>query len=391
MRSVDATRLASGVAGRVAPGFESIVEPFLASHNPRHGGSSLSIWHDGTEVVNLWSGIADERDGRPWEEHTLSALFSATKGLVSLLIAGLAASGELDPEKPVRDLWPEFAEHGKGEITVADVLAHRAGVSAPVDDLTLADVLDRAGWATRIAAQEPLWTPGTAHAYHAQTFGILAEEIVLRATGRDLRELFAERIADPLGAEIALRLPREDLARVAHLTTTPIWDEALAPGPSKDEVWISRALSLGGAFPPGLVEGESGFNDERVQLAGFLGAGGIGTASGLARVWSAAITPTLGIRLLDDAGIDALRRPRSEGPWAFDPGPPYHRWGAGVQLSSDITPWLSDESFGHDGAGGQLGLADTRYGVAIGYLRNRMDVIDPTPPIIAALRSILDG
>lgn len=93
---------------------------------------------------------------------------------------------------------------------------------------------------------------------------------------------------------------------------------------------------------------------------------------------------------MSDHAVKLLGQPLSEGPWIFDPKPPYHRWGAGVQLSSDVTPWLSTDTFGHDGAGGQTGIADPRLGIAIGYVRNHMDISDPVGPIIAALKPLIE-
>ena len=384
-----------GAAGQLGgfahPGWGSVADVFRDSLvDPTSSGAALSVWHQGAEVVNLWNGTADERRQRPWTASTLGVLFSATKGLAAILMMRLDESGRLDLEAPIRTLWPEFDAHNKGDVAVADVLAHRAGVSAPVDDLTLADVLDAPGWAGRIAAQKPLWSPGSAHAYHALTWGAIVHELVLRATGREFHELFEEEIAAPLDADVTLRAGQAEIDRVAHLTTTPAWDVSTAPDAEGAHTMLTRALSLGGAFPSGLVHGEEGFNDPRVLRAGLLAAGGLGTASALARIWSATICSTQGVRLLTDDSVARLTVPRSEGPWAFASAPPYHRWGAGVQLSSEVAPWLSPGSFGHDGAGGQLGIADPGSGVAIGYVRNRMDVVDATAPIVAAIKRVVE-
>ncbi len=165
--------------------------------------------------------------------------------------------------------------------------------------------------------------------------------------------------------------------------TSPLWDSVeLGESP------VARALTLGSTMPATLVVGDSGFNDPDVRTLGLTSAGGLGTASGLARIWSAAIVATNGIRLLSDDASAALRRPRSSGPWVFDfvPGP-YQSWGAGVELSSDAAPMLSPTSFGHGGAGGQAAFADAASGTAVGYLRNRLDFEDPMPPILDALRA----
>ncbi|NED58375.1 beta-lactamase family protein, partial [Micromonospora aurantiaca] len=76
-------------------------------------------------------GVADARYGRPWDERTPAVLFSATKGLASLVVARLAEQGRIDLEAPVARVWPEFGVHGKEALTIGDLLAHRAGLIAP--------------------------------------------------------------------------------------------------------------------------------------------------------------------------------------------------------------------------------------------------------------------
>ena len=186
----------AGVGGMFDPRFRSVVGAFAETvGEPQSAGAALSVWYRGVEVVNVWRGVADSRDSRPWRGRTAAVLFSATKGLAALVIAVLAEQGRINLDAPVADVWPEFRVHGKGSLTVGDLLAHRAGLIAPDVNLELADVLDSRRFAARLAAQKPAWTPGEAHMYHAITWGPLVRELVLRATGQDLPELFRELIA----------------------------------------------------------------------------------------------------------------------------------------------------------------------------------------------------
>jgi CubicO group peptidase (beta-lactamase class C family) len=371
----------------VAPGLENVVKIFREGVvEPERSGAALSIWRDGEEIVNVWHGVRDSRTGEAWEANTTSVIFSSSKGLSSIVVGQLQQQGLLDFDQPIADIWPEFAAHGKGTISIGDVLAHRAGVSSPVEDLTLEDAFDVRGWAQKIADQEPLWVPGTAHAYHALSFGTIVQEIVRRVTGKELHQLFAENVAEPLHADVTLKAQADDLSRIAHLVTSEAWQQfALLPFDDR----VARALTLGGAMPLTLATETGGFNDPRVQTAGFAAAGGVGTASALGKIWSATIGPTDGVRLLEDDTISALTRVRSEGPGAFDSPPPYQRWGVGVELASDASPHLSDGTFGHGGAGGQGAFADPETGIALGYLRNRLDVVNSVDPILAALKEAL--
>uniref|UniRef100_UPI003F496258 serine hydrolase domain-containing protein n=1 Tax=Nonomuraea bangladeshensis TaxID=404385 RepID=UPI003F496258 len=380
----------SEIGGTFEPPFEPVVAAFAETvTEPESGGAALSIWQDGAEVVNVWRGTADARTGRPWDERTMAVLFSSTKGLAALVVARLAEQGRIDLDGPVARYWPEFGVHGKDELTVGDLLAHRAGLISPDADLRLSEVLDSHAFAARLAAQRPRWTPGESHMYHAITWGPLIREVVVRATGRELPELFRE--LSP--AEVTLRATDAEVARVAHLSVSPAYE---AQGRMLERLLTDaesrRFLTTGGAFPLGFVTEDGGFNDPRVQQAGLVSGGGLGTASGLARVWSSVVTPTGGRRVLSDRGVALLTRERSSGPGLMDAGSPgpFHRWGAGVQLSSEALPLLSDASFGHDGAGGQAGFADPAHRVGFGYLTNRMQATSNVPRVVAALKAVLD-
>lgn len=382
--------LPSGVNGHAADGFEGVVRAFQSGVvDPTRTGAALSIWRNGLEVVDIWSGTADHRIGRAWEQDTLNVIFSCSKGLSTLVLARLHETGKLDLLAPISEIWPEFAAHGKGRIAVADVLAHRAGVSVPPKHLTREDALNSHRFAEVIATQEPLWQPGAGHTYHAITFGTIVQELVRRVTGRELHDLFSEEIAYPLGADLTLKADKADLVRLSHIEPTSAWRLDRTNGTPEHDELIGRALSLNGILPRHLADEDEGFNDPEVVAAGVAGAGGVGTASSLARIWSATILPTDGMRLVSDDTIRLLTRARSEGRWVFDPGPPYHRFGTGVQLSSAVTPWLSRKSFGHDGAGGQSGFADATLGVSLGYVTNRMDTADRVARIIEPLHEAL--
>jgi len=364
------------IDGTVAARFEPIREAFTASFedNPNMG-AALAILVDGELVANLWGGIADERDGRRWERGTASVIFSCTKGLMSLMVARLVEQGRLDYAAPVARYWPEFAQNGKGAVTVAEALSHRAGLSAPAEDFELGDMLDWDVATSKLAAQAPLWPPGEGYAYHALTHGWLAGELIRRVTGQSPGSYLSEAIA-PLGAEAWIGLP-PSRGNVAHLQVSPdlaaLWDveaaTATADGPPN---WPYRAMTLGRALPAALVTSDGGFNDRRVQQAEIPGAGGIATAEGLATIWSASVTPTHGIRL---AGADVLERATetvTEGPPVFPAQPPYPRWGMGFQLDSAARRFLTDASFGHDGAGGQVAFADPRHRVGFAFVTNWM-------------------
>ncbi len=381
------------ISGHVTPGLEPVAEAFRAGFDGRPAmGAALHIRRDGETLVDLWAGIADERNGRAWTADTPSVIFSCTKGLMSILAAKLVEEGRLDYDAPVGSYWPEFATTCKLYVTVRHLLAHQAGLSGMREDLTLDDMLDWTKVTSLLAAQEPLWPLDQGYAYHAITHGWLIGEVIRRITGKTPGQYFAEVVAAPLGVEAWIGLPETEKHRPAHLQVAPglaqLWvDEAARPGPN----WPYRAMTLGGALPPSLVTADGGFNDPRVQAAEIPGAGGIATAGALATIWSATVAPTNGVRLIGDAIIRRATMTQTEGAPVFPADPPFSRWGMGFQLDSDARRYLTGASFGHDGAGGQVGFADPVHRIGFGYVTNWMEGAGDlrATAILDALRKIV--
>lgn len=386
----------SSEIGHVAPGFESVAKAFAASFDGRPDmGAALAIRYKGELVVSLWGGVRDERDRTPWTEATPSVVFSCTKGLMSLLIAQLVEEGLLDYDQRVADIWPEFEAFGKCCATLRDLLAHRAGLSAPDQDWQFEDLLDWDKCTGRLANQVPIWVPGHGYAYHAITHGWLVGEVARRVTGKRVGTLFAERIAEPLGADAWIGRPAGVGAAMAHLQVSPdlsqFWADELAKPKGQEPNWPLRAMTLGGALPPTLVTPEGGFNDSRLQAAEVPGAGGIATAVALASIWSAAVVETDGVRLVGPEIIARATQVVTEGAPVFAVDPPFPRWGMGFQLDSEARRFLGAASFGHDGAGGQVAFADAEHEIGFAFVTNWMEGAgDPRgTAIVTALREAL--
>lgn len=369
------------IHGTVEPGLEAVRDAFAEAFAGKPDmGAALAIRHRGRVVADLWGGLADRRDGTPWRGETLSVIFSCTKGLMSVLAARLMQEGRLDAEAPVAEYWPEFATAGKEHARVADLLDHRAGLSAPRIPLTPEQITDWGLVTGRLAAQEPLWEPGTAYAYHAITHGWLVGELVRRVTGLSPGTYFRELIGDPLGVDAFIGLPPALHDRVAHMVVGPTLarltaeQEEAAPRDAPD--WLGLAMTLGGALPRELVGEGTGFNDPRIREAEVPGAGGIASARALAAIWSATVVETDGVRLLDDATLAVATEPRSQGEPFFPVPGPWPRWGLGLQLDSEARRYLTPAGFGHDGAGGQVAFADPQHELGFAFLTNQMEAID---------------
>jgi len=364
------------IDGIVEPGFEGVRDAF-ARNFEEHGdvGAGFCLHVEGRKVVDLWGGVADPDTGRLYDESTLQLVFSTTKGATAACAHLLVQRGLLDLDAPVVTYWPEFGSAGKEDIPVRWLLCHKAGLPVVDKRLSLAEAL---AWDPVIAAlsiQEPVWEPGSAHGYHALTYGWLVGEIVRRVDGRSLGTFFAEEIAQPLGLEFWIGLPEAEEHRVAPIIGSLI-PEGEAPneelralleqfmGPDS---MLGRALTLNGTFEMGC------WNERAVHAAEIGAANGITNARSLSRFYAGLVGPLSdapAAPLLSPTQVEAARERQTEGNdrcLFFET-----TFGLGFFTASLFAPYGGAGSFGHSGAGGSMGFADPDNQIAAGYVMNRM-------------------
>jgi CubicO group peptidase (beta-lactamase class C family) len=388
----------SAVEGRWEPEYAAVIAAFaeILADAPG-GGAALAVWVGGRPVIDAWGGLARPRDAVPWTRDTLAVTFSCTKGLLATCALRAAEREGLDLDGPVAAYWPELRAAAAPGLTARAVLAHRAGLPALDVDLTLQQVQDGNSALAALEAQEPLWEPGTAHAYHAMTYGWLVAELLCRATGRSLREHFDELTVGPDNDTwLGLRPGHRD--RLAEASWDPAGSDLQFPPDRPDTPWqqrtITRAITLGGAFAPELIGPGTGFNDPEMLRHPIPAIGVVSSAQSLARIWAYTIGAVDGRpALLGPHAVTEAARPLSEGETALATPPPHARWATGHMVRSPVAPMLTDRSFGHDGAGGQLGFADPIHDVGFAFLtnvlRNRGD--NRSARLVAALRGALNG
>jgi len=367
------------IGGFAKPGFEAVEDAFRANFDV-HGdvGAAFCLYARGEPVVDLWGGVSDVRSGRAWEEDTLQLVFSTTKGVAAICTHLLAQGGGLDLDAPVAAVWPEFAAGDKDRVTTRDLLAHRVGLPVVEGTITPDEALAWDPVVERLAAQTPIWEPGTAHGYHALTYGWLVGEVVRWATGRSLGAFLADEVAGPLGLELWIGLPEAEESRVSTLIGSEwtvgatLSDELLASLP--EEV---RALVIAFSDPEGVSQRAltvttpaMDWNSRAVHAAEVPAANGIATARSLARLYAACVGEVDGIRLLDRDTVEDATRTQSDGPDQVLMVPT--RFGSGFFLPSSFSPLFGPTSFGHAGAGGSLAFADAERALGFGYVMNRM-------------------
>src|SRR5262249_58957637 len=166
-------------------------------------------------------GYADPGKTRAWERDTIVNVYSTTKTMTALTALLVADRGGLDFDAPVARYWPEFAANGKADIKVSHLMAHSAGLSGWRERISKSDLYDWDKCVSLLAAQAPLWEPGTQSGYHAITQGYLVGEVIRRVTGQSVGTFLAKEVAGPLDADFHIGLAPEHDHRVANVIPPP--------------------------------------------------------------------------------------------------------------------------------------------------------------------------
>jgi len=381
-----------GVSGEVAPCFEEVRAEFERNFAERGEiGAAVAAYVRGEKVVDLWGGHRTPERDAPWNEDTMVIVFSTTKGLSAMTLAIARARGWLDYDAPVARYWPEFAQNGKGAVTVRQLLGHEAGLVFVHEQLTVEKLRDLDYLARLLARQRPEWPPGTRHGYHAMSIGLYMQEIIRRVdpAHRTLGRFFHEEVAVPLRLDFYIGLPPEipgaRLARVKALSRA----RAIAAIRTTPLDVIPKVLWPWSLLRKSLAFLELDWN-ERASLEVEVPAGnGVGTARAIARAYSALAEGGAELGLTNDTVAELtappeLARPRDE----ILGVPAYFSLGF-LRPGPDVWFGSSPRAFGHPGAGGSFGFADPDAHVGFAYVMNKMAFHLIDDPREKALRDAL--
>ncbi len=198
--------------------FETVKDAFAL--NFKEGmevGASFAVTINGKFVIDLWGGYKDIEKTRPWEKDTICNVFSTTKVPTVLCTMMCVDRGLLDLDEPVAKYWPEFAQNGKENILVRQILSHTSGLAGIEERIPIRTLYDWDKCTSLLAAQKPWWKPGTQSGYHAVTHGYLLGELVRRVTGKTLGTFFKEEVANPFNIDFHIGLAEEYVPRVSKL------------------------------------------------------------------------------------------------------------------------------------------------------------------------------
>ncbi len=374
----------SAVQGTTAPHFAPLRAAFETcfAEGWEHG-ASVAVVHRGVLVAELWGGHADAAKTKPWQQDSLTNIWSTTKGIAALAVAMLVERGLLSYDDPVAKVWPEFAAKGKGAITLGQALSHQAGLEGLVVPMDTAGLYAWFPYADALAAMAPLWPPGSRSVYHALSLGVLAGEPVRRVTGQTIGQFIAAEIAGPLGADLFVGLPEAQDHRATELIEGP-----------KASDWVANVQAGGyphscqNPAPEALAP-----NTRAWRAAEIPGANGFATARALAEIYGDLVSGAS--KLISAQGLAEATKLRFKGTDAsFDSPTAY---AAGFSLFNDAYgPRASAGSFGHTGWGGSFAFADPAQGLGFAYVTNRMlgfdDGIDPRrKALVDAVYQVLDA
>ncbi len=349
------------IAGYAPTRFAAVKDSFAENFEAGEElGARFTLVEDGETVLDLWAGYADRLRSRPFDDRTLTPVFSTTKALAALLIARLVDQGKLDYGQTVASVWPDFADAGKASITIEQLMSHQAGLSGFPDPMEPSLWFDWDAICAKLAAMTPLWPPGTASGYHPITFGYLAGEIFRRVEGRTMGTALREDLAQPFGLDLWIGLPDSEFERVAELQRPT----ALPDFGQHNEA--TRAAFL---TPWSSPAGRGQADWRRMEIPS---ANGHCTAEALARLMGALANDGLldGGDILSPALIAEASRQRIRGQ---DLVLPFEMsWGAGFMRNEVVHPWgPGAQTFGHSGWGGSCAFADPERRLAGAYVMNK--------------------
>jgi CubicO group peptidase (beta-lactamase class C family) len=351
------------------------LEPLFRENFEKFGelGAAVSVWENGRPVLDFYGGYRDARRQTPWTEDTLVLIWSATKGLGSACVLHALQEHDIEIERRVAEVWPEFAQAGKENVTLAQLLSHQAGLSA-LDRAV--DVQDYDTVIRALEEQRPLWPPGSAHGYHARTFGFLVDELVRRVAGQPLANYWRRNFADPLKLDIWIGLPDSQNPRVATVYAAKAGNPPKPPAFYRDLTTPGTLARRTFTSPHGL-HAVGGMNTAANRAQSIVSFGGIGNANSLAKFYAMLANggELDGRKFFSPKTISWMTTTLADGidrvfqiPTAFSAGFMKDPRDAPRRIFGE-----SALSFGHPGAGGSHALADPPGKISFAYVMNQME------------------
>ena len=346
-------------------GLDPVIDAFKANfEDGLEHGAQFCVFRDGDLLVDLKGGWTDRQKTQAVNEKTLFSVFSSGKAVAALTIAHLADQDRLGYNQRVSTIWPEFTAKGKGELSIAQVMSHQAGLSGISNpEWSPEDWYDWDKTCSELAAQDPLFPPGSASGYHPVTYGFLAGEIA-RRTDKEMRSLgviLREDLCAPNEIDVWIGLPEAQHHRCATMMKPKALADLGEMNPATKAAFMTK-----GAAP-------SNKPIEKWLSAEFAGSNCQATAKGLAQLMQMAVDGNIGSeRYLSEDIVLSLRQSRISGrnlvlPFDID-------FAAGIMRNTpNYFYGPNTETVGHSGWGGSCVFADPITGLHGAYVMSRQE------------------
>jgi CubicO group peptidase (beta-lactamase class C family) len=240
--------LVPGQLRRVPGGLRAFLQP--SPTYPMYPGGVVLAARHGVIAAHTAAGTAvkysDDSTELPPEQQvparkqTIYDLASVSKTFTSIAVMQLVEDDRVDLDEPVATYLPAFAQNGKGDVTVRNLLTHTGGLPDWRPLYKLYDTPEERFAA--VLAAEPQSPPGTEYVYSdfgMITLGLLVEEV----TGKGLDEVVEQEITGPLGMDDTMYNPPRSLRdRIAATEFQSHVRRGMVHGNVHDE----NAWSLGG-------------------------------------------------------------------------------------------------------------------------------------------------
>ena len=388
------TGMKDKVQGSNRPEFEHVREVFTRNFTDHDElGASVAVTLRGELVVDLWGGWKDKARTQPWTRETRAPLWSGTKPIAGICFAMIIDRGLATYEDRVSQYWPEFGAEGKEAITIAQLLSHQAGLPGFLAPTTLNELLSTDRAAALLAAQAPLWPPGTACGYHGVSLGPITAVLFKRIEGRTVRQFVAEEIARPFNLGISIGLNPEDFEQAAEVVRP---DEGLD---LSSFYRVAGSVFVGKAPNPNLNPAQVAAMNPPMDVryanlpewraADIPAANGFGNAHSMAEFYALVLGhPRNGKRLASPEVIVQATRVRAEG---IDQVKNVHaRWAAGFSVNEGLYGPNPSTIF-HGGWGGTFSLGDPVADISVSYTPNRMgDLFERDPRRRGLVKAVYD-
>lgn len=385
--TVNARGAAYPLQGRYDPAYRAVVEAFIENFRVEDEvGAACSVVKNGRTVVDIWGGFANREQNQPWLEHSTVCMMSVAKGVTAIAFNMLIERGLIDVDAPVAQYWPEFAQNGKDKIKVRWLLDHTAAIPVLTTmPLWPGAMFDRESYVDALAAQAPLWEPGTKAAYHVHNMGYLLGEVMKRVCGKSVSAFVRDEITGPLKAEYNIgRLNPDEINNVVEVIpnmNARLFAAKDVEMPDNAE-WDGTTLRPL-AFRQNPIEPwHTTLNSAVWKSAEIASGNGHGNGRGVARIYGALANggELEGVRLMTPAGIEAMIVEQHNQVEIMQERPYHQALGVLLNTAEAVYMGPNARSFGHHGIGGSIGFADPDAGIGFGYSINKMHAVGDNGP-----------